>query len=80
MKKLLLVFTLLLFVSAKEPVVDQSSFCKGWEEGYVAGWCYRDQNCYEPYVPYCPYPEYGEETWKDGYNRGFLAGKEKRDE
>ena len=57
---------------------EQSAFCEGWEEGYKSGWCYEIVNCYEPYVPMCPYPDWGEDHWKGGYNRGFVQGMEDR--
>jgi hypothetical protein len=50
------------------------AFCEGWEAGYVAGWCYRQANCLAPLAPLCPLPRLGEDTYQDGYNRGFLTG------
>ena len=55
------------------------SFCDGWEDGYIQGWCYQQPNCYEPYVPLCPLPDWNEDHYKGGYNRGFLAGREARE-
>lgn len=51
-----------------------SAFCQGWEAGYIAGYCYGQSYCANPYVPFCPYPKWNEKTYQDGYNRGFLAG------
>jgi hypothetical protein len=62
---IILVFTSLAFADA---------FCDGWKDGYKAGYCYRQYACLEPLVPLCPLPRLGEDTYKDGYNRGFLAG------
>jgi len=58
----------------------QPTYCDGWKEGYVAGWCYKDAyGCIEPEPPICPPPKINQETFKDGYNRGFLKGKKDRD-
>ena len=51
-----------------------SAFCEGWHDGYIAGYCYRKVSCIPPIVPICPIPRIGEDTYMDGYNRGFLAG------
>lgn len=56
--------------------VYNSDFCDGWEKGYVRGYCYQDPNCIEPIVPLCPLPNLLEDTYQDGYDRGFLKGKE----
>lgn len=53
-------------------------YCEGWQEGYVRGWCFDDQFCQEPLVPLCPLPELGFEKYQDGYDRGFLKGKQDR--
>ena len=55
----------------------QTDFCKGWEDGYKDGWCYGyGYGCLKPIAPICPVPNYGEVSYKDGYNRGFLKGRE----
>lgn len=61
-------------------IKNEKTFCDGWEEGYKAGWCFEIVNCIEPVVPVCPVPEVFENTYKDGYNRGFTEGKKKRNE
>lgn len=66
-----LVFFMAIFTSTN---VFASAFCEGWQEGYVAGYCYRKYTCLEPLVPLCPLPKLGETTYQDGYNRGFLEG------
>jgi hypothetical protein len=51
------------------------AFCDGWEDGYAAGYCYRQNyGCIKPIVPICPIPRIGEDNYQGGYNRGFLAG------
>jgi len=58
-----------------------SDYCKGWAEGYKAGWCYeRGYVCIDPIVPICPIKRIGEEGYKDGYNRGFVQGKAARED
>jgi hypothetical protein len=65
---------LLSFSSAAE-----NEFCKGYEEGFKEGWCYEQGlGCMEPMTPMCPLARLGEDTYKDGYNRGFTDGKKKR--
>jgi len=61
-----------MLLAASEASAD--AFCDGWEDGYKAGYCYRQFGCLEPLVPLCPLPRLGEDSYKDGYNRGFLAG------
>jgi len=72
MKKIVfaIVCSILLFSS----LAFADAFCDGWEDGYKAGYCYRQYACLEPLVPLCPLPRLGEDTYQDGYNRGFLAG------
>jgi hypothetical protein len=87
MKKVVAVLVLLsMFSSAlalRNPVLIQygdqqvgcaTAFCEGWDVGYRQGFCYRQSLCYPPVVPVCPVPHYGEVSYQDGYNRGFLAG------
>ena len=56
--------------------VEQSQDYKdGWEDGYCEGWKdVKGQYACCPYAPYAPYPEYGQDTYRGGYNRGFKAG------
>ena len=52
-----------------------TSYCKGWEIGYVEGWCYPSAYCNAPYPPVCPIPKVNLTTYQDGYNRGFIKGQ-----
>ena len=72
--KTLVVTFLLLFATAS------TDFCDGWKEGYKEGWCF-DVNfgCMPPPPPLCPLPDVGRDTYKDGYNRGFLQGKKDKE-
>jgi len=51
------------------------SFRKGWSDGYKEGYCYQKVGCVTPYVPIFPLPDIGNDTYKGGYNKGFLKGK-----
>ena len=53
----------------------QTAYCEGWEDGYIAGYCYRKYGCIEPIPPVCPIPEINEDGYRDGYNRGFIKGR-----
>lgn len=75
MRTVILLVLMMLFVSYTP---EEKTFCDGWKEGYKAGWCFEIVNCIDPVVPTCPIPEINEKTYKDGYNRGFLKGKEDR--
>lgn len=53
----------------------KTDYCRGWEKGYVAGYCHEVQNCIKPIVPICPIPKIEcNRGFKCGYNRGFLNG------
>lgn len=45
---------------------------QGWREGYrhVAG-----KRALMPLVPMPPMPQLGADSWQDGYNDGFVAGR-----
>jgi hypothetical protein len=85
MKKLVLVSFVFLvsicffgFVPKKNKIVNQSEFCKGFEDGFCEG--YKDikgayANC--PVTPICPIPEVGKDNYKGGYNTGFKTGMRK---
>lgn len=49
-------------------------YSDGYCEGYKAGWCYGKGACIEPICPITPIPRVGEDSWQDGYNRGFVKG------
>lgn len=73
MKKILTIILIYLSLSFT------SAFSEGWKEGYKSGYCYQVEGCLEPLVPLAPLPEAGFNTYKDGYNSGFIAGKKARD-
>ena len=53
-------------------------FCAGYQGGFSAGACYQKFGCIQPIPPICPIPGIGEDSYQDGYNRGFLAGLARR--
>ncbi len=55
-----------------------SDYCDGFQSGYKAGYCYRQFGCIPPIPPICPIPRIGENSFQDGYNRGFTAGSAAR--
>lgn len=57
----------------KEPI--HSEFCNGWKDGYCEGWKdVKGQLALCPITPICPIPRFGQDRYRDGYNRGFKAG------
>lgn len=60
--------------------LQNSSYCKGWSVGYTEGWCYPQYNCIAPIVPICPIPKVNQNTYQDGYNRGFIKGQNDKEE
>lgn len=52
-----------------------NSFRQGWKDGYVEGWRYvLGQYSIRPIVPIPPIPPIGKNSYKGGYNIGFLRG------
>lgn len=50
-------------------------FCEGWEDGYCEGYKYvKGDYAICPITPICPMKRIGEDSYRDGYNRGFIAG------
>lgn len=76
MKKVMILFMLTILITFS--VLAYGSFCAGYKDGYKAGYCYGQYGCLAPLTPMCPMARLGENTYMDGYNRGFLAGLNKR--
>lgn len=58
-----------------------SDYSDGWADGYCAGYKYvKGKYIICPVAPVAPVARAGENTYKDGYNRGFVAGKAKAEE
>ena len=54
----------------------QESFGDGYKVGYKEGYCFEKTiGCITPLVPMSPMAPIGKDTYKDGYNIGFLKGK-----
>lgn len=50
-------------------------YSDGWEEGWSEGWKYvKGPYSIPPIAPIAPIPRIGQDKYKDGYNRGFVAG------
>lgn len=56
----------------------RTDFCKGWDKGYVHGYCINDPTCLEPLPPLCPLPYLDQDKYEDGFTRGVLQGKADR--
>lgn len=62
--------------------LDTTTYCKGFEQGFRDGYCYDvemerpDPLCPPPVTPVCPVPKPFADTFKDGYQIGFLRGIE----
>jgi hypothetical protein len=52
-----------------------SDFPNGWKTGYAEGWKeIKGQNAVPPAPPVPPIPPVNRDSYKDGYNLGFIAG------
>jgi len=58
----------------------QTNFEKGFQNGFKDGYCYQMHGCIAPTSPITPILRMGEssDNYKDGYNRGFVSGKNKK--
>ena len=64
----------------KSEITLESEFNKGFADGYCEGWKdVKGKYVYCPYAPYAPYPtlEQSADSYRDGYNTGFKAGRRK---
>ena len=71
-------FVMIIFQAFVFSAFCQSSFNKGFEEGYKKGYCYEKIGCPTPVLPVVPPLVPGEsiDSYQDGYNRGFKMGLE----
>jgi len=61
--------------STKTEIPNKTDFCEGWEDGYCEGWKdIKGKLATCPFTPFCPLANIGEDSYRDGYNRGFKAG------
>lgn len=74
--------TLLLFLSISFVGYSQNKYSTGYSDGYKQGYCYEDFNCIPPISPITPIPRINESStsYRDGYNRGFEDGRNKKRE
>lgn len=75
MKKHILILTFLLSIFS----FSQSNFSNGFKDGYKKGFCHNQGvSCIPPNPPIAPIPTVNESnnSYQDGYNRGFETGLE----
>jgi hypothetical protein len=73
----ILTFFLFCFAWASASLNETTDFCEGWEEGYCEGWKYdKYEYAICPTAPPCPLPNLNRDTYTDGYNRGFVKGRQ----
>jgi len=70
MKKLILIAAIILIITT---LAWASSFCAGFERGYVVGYQKASGASYTPFVPSCPFQPYSNGTQSD-YEQGFIIG------
>ena len=92
MRKLLIISTIILSVALSYSFVkpiktiitinnSYTDYQEGWKDGYCEGYKYvKGQYVICPIAPIAPVARVGENTYKGGYNRGFVAGKKKASE
>ncbi len=76
--KYVVLFLLICASLCKAQMYNDTPFNNGFKEGFKEGYCYQNAYCFPPYPPYPPYPKIGvesSESYKDGYNNGFEAGR-----
>lgn len=89
LKTLMLIFCIALLsvsfasqeeIVEKEKTIVTTNYCRGFSDGYKEGYCYDRFGCIAPIPPVCPILEIGEsqDSYKDGYNRGFKTGLQDR--
>ncbi len=58
----------------------ETNFAKGFKDGFKKGYCYGNQgvDCFYPTPPMAPLPgmNENENSYQDGYNRGFTVGSD----
>jgi hypothetical protein len=73
-RNILIIVTILISIAA----FGQSDYSRGFQNGYKEGYCHNDFGCIAPIPPITPIPLIGEsnDSYQDGYNRGFKRGLE----
>lgn len=59
----------ILLLTLYLPVIAQSTFCNGWDDGYAAGMKVLKDDIY--ITPICPIPGIGQDTYEVGYSKGY---------
>jgi hypothetical protein len=74
------IILILLAITISTTTVD-SDFCEGFEKGYKNGYCFKEAlPCLSPLPPLCPLPELNQDSYQDGYNVGFVRGREDKED
>ena len=68
-------FILTLLLISPLLIFSQTDFSNGYRSGWKAGYCYQESFCSSPNPPSAPIPNLSENSFQDGYNRGFIDGK-----
>lgn len=54
-----------------------AEYSAGWKRGWVDGWKHvKGKRAMTPMVPMAPMPPFGRKSEQDGYEDGFVAGRE----
>jgi hypothetical protein len=73
MKRTLLILGLCLACALG--TVRASDFSDGWKCGWEQGWKQvKGQYSLAPFPPFAPFPDFGRDTYQDGFVAGVLAG------
>lgn len=48
----------------------------GFKDGFKSGYCYGEYGCIAPIAPVPPVPGIGKDNYQGGYDRGFVAGRQ----
>jgi hypothetical protein len=57
----------------------ESDFCDGFKKGYKNGYCFEQELCLAPLTPLCPLPKLNQDSYQNGYDVGFVKGKEAKE-
>ena len=80
MKKLLVLLLIVPMISFGQQNTTESDFRNGYIKGFKKGYCIDDSFCNPPFNIEVPlWGKMGFNTYSDGYNKGVIAGKAKKE-
>ena len=80
MKKLILLLLIVPMISFGQQNTTESDFRNGYIKGFKKGYCIDDSFCNPPFSIEVPlWGKMGFNTYSDGYNKGVIAGKAKKE-